>query len=119
MADINWDEKALAVWLTAVEEELIPDLAREVADMARAIAPVRKRVTGVPVWAKHGHPGVPGRLKASVDWAMGRDSFGVYADVGSLWYGRFMDPPARQLHHLIPFLPSSLYFVVQGRSYYL
>lgn len=119
MADISWDEKALAVWLTAVEEDLIPDLAREVSEVAHAIAPIRKRVSGVPVWAHHGHIGLPGRLKASVDYAVDRDSFGLYADIGSLWYGRFLDPPARQLHHVIPFLPSALYFVVQGRTYYL
>jgi hypothetical protein len=63
--------------------------------------------------------GVPGRLKASVDWYVGHDFLGPYADIGSLWYGRFMDPPAKQLHHIVPFLPTALFFVVDGRSYYL
>lgn len=119
MADISWDERALAVALFNIEETLIDDLAQQVAEVAAAIAPVRRRVSGVPVWAKHGRPGIPGALKASVGYQVDADSFGPYADIGSLWYGRFLDPPAKQLHHVFPFLPSALYFVVQGRTYYL
>ena len=117
MAEVQWDQRALSLYLVAAEEELLPEIAADVADVARAIAPVRLRHFSVPRWAKHGYVGVPGRLKASVDWNMGRDFLGPYADVGSLWYGRFMDPPARQLHHLIPFLPSALYFTVDGQNY--
>lgn len=119
MIDVHWDDRALEVYLTTAEEDLLPGIASDVADVARAMAPVRMRHTPVPRWAKHGYVGVPGRLKGSVAWYMGRDIVGPYADVGSLWYGRFLDPPAKQLHHMIPFLPTALYMVVDGRHYYL
>lgn len=119
MVDLEWDQQALSVWLVAVEEPLLERIAVEVEDVARSIAPVRVRRTAVPRWAKQGYVGVPGRLKASVQHSLGSDPVGPYADVAALWYGRFMDPPARQLHHLIPFLPSALMMVVDGRDYYL
>lgn len=114
-----WDERALVVWIDAIEEALIPGLAEQVEETARSIAPVRARHTSIPSYAHHGYVGVPGHLKASVGSNVDRDKFGLYADIYSLWYGRFLDPKARQLHRLYPFLPSSLYFVVQGRTYYL
>lgn len=116
---VDWDDRALELYLTTAEEELLPEIASEVADVARSIAPVRIRHTPIPAWARHGYVGTPGHLKASVMWYMGKDFLGPYADVGSLWYGRFMDPPARQLHHIVPFLPTALYLVVDGRHYYL
>jgi hypothetical protein len=119
MADVVWDERALEMLYAEVDAIVLPELATDVADVARAIAPVRVRRTSVPRYAKHGYVGMPGRLKASVQWDIGRDYIGPYADIAALWYGRFLDPPARQLHHLIPFLPSALFMVVEGRSFYL
>lgn len=117
MADVNVDERALDIYLSAVATNLIGDLAQEVADLAHALAPVRTRRTAVPTWARRGYVGVPGRLKASVAMEMGRDNLGIYADVTALWYGRFMDPKASQLHYLRPFLPTALYTTVAGRVY--
>lgn len=118
MADIQWNQPAIDEYLTVVELEHLPLLADEVASLARTLAPVRLRRTPVPRWAKRGRVGTPGHLKASVVWAVGQDLAGPYADVGSLWYGRFMDPKARQLHFLRPFLPSALEWTIDGRTYY-
>ena len=119
MADITWDDRALSVYLVNAEEALLPRIATEVADVARQLAPVRVRHTPVPPWAKHGYVGVPGKLKASVQWSMDTDYVGPYADVAALWYGRFMDPPAKQIKRLIPFLPSALMITVDGRDYHI
>lgn len=119
MVDINWDERALSVFLADVDLATLEMLVPQVEQVARDIAPIRARRTTVPPWAKRGYVGVPGRLKASVGSEIGHDLLGYYGDVSALWYGRFLDPPARQLHHVVPFLPSALYFVVQGRVFYL
>lgn len=120
MADIQvlWDQAALAVWLHDIEAEHLPLLADEVASLARTLAPVRTRHTSVPRWARKGYIGRPGYLKGSVDFSVGQDFQGFYADVGSLWYGRFMDPKAKQLHYLRPFLPSALEWTLDGRVFY-
>ncbi len=117
--DVIWNQGALDVLYADVAEHVLPILAGETADMARTMAPVRIRRTAVPRWADEGHVGMPGRLKASVQWEMGRDEEGEYADVAALWYGRFLDPPAKQLHHKIPFLPSALELVCNGREFHL
>lgn len=104
--DVSWDEAALSVYLTEVELALLPDLTSSVEDTARAIAPMSagpKR----------------GKLKASVRSDVGQDYLGWYGDVIALWYGRFLDPKARQLRRLYPFLPSALYFTLSGREYFL
>lgn len=62
---------------------------------------------------------MPGRLKASVRHEFGTDVIGYYGEVHALWYGRFLDPKARQLHRLYPFLPTALYTVVAGRRFEL
>lgn len=116
---IDWDQRALDRLYSDVSAEVLPDLAYEVESVARDIAPVRARHTAVPHWAKHGYVGMPGRLKASVQTEFGEDILGLYADVAALWYGRFLDPKARQLHRLHPFLPSALYMVVDGKNYFL
>jgi hypothetical protein len=116
--DIHWDQGALSMWLTAIEERHLPLLAAEVEQLAYMLAPIRERRSAVPRWAKKGYVGRPGKLKASVTSEMGRDFLGPYADVGSLWYGRFMDPKAKQLHSMIPFLPSALEWTLDGRVYH-
>lgn len=103
MTRIEWNTNVLAIELLEIEEPLLRELAEEVAGVARSIAPMRR----------HG-----GRLKASVHTNVGEDEFGLYGDVISLWYGRFLDPKARQLHRLYPFLPSSLYFVIAGQQFF-
>lgn len=118
MAEIQWDQRALSMWLTTIEEIHLPGLADEVEQLAYMLAPVRTRTTAVPRWAKKGYVGRPGHLKASVTSYMGSDFLGVFADVGSLWYGRFMDPKAKQLHTTIPFLPSALEWTLDGRVFY-
>jgi hypothetical protein len=118
VADITWDDAATEEFLRDVVLSHFPELAEEVAHAAYALAPVRTRRTAVPRWAKQGYVGMPGHLKASVDWSMGEDLLGVYAEVGSLWYGRFMDPKARQLHAKRPFLPSALEWTLDGRVYH-
>lgn len=104
--EVDWDQDATDRYLMAVAEELLPMLADDVAGTARRISP---RSSGPR----------SGRLRASVTTAEGQDSDGAYADVISLWYGRFMDPKARQLHRLHPFLPTALLTEIDGRTYYL
>jgi hypothetical protein len=121
MADVTveWNDGEADQFLTAVEEYLMPHIADEVHWRAEALAPVRIRRTPVPKWAKLGYVGVSGRLKASVVVWDGVDSGGRYWNVGALWYGRFMDPKARQLHYLRPFLVTALRETVEGRVYHL
>lgn len=117
--ELSWDERALATYLLSVEEGLLHEIVPQVEEVARVLAPVRTRRTAVPPWAKHGYVGVPGRLKASVHSEFDRDVYGPYGDVVALWYGRFLDPKASQLHRLYPFLPTALYETVAGRVYRL
>lgn len=119
LPEITWDDRALAMYLVAVSEELLPEIATEVETLARALAPVRVRRTPLPPGSKRGHVGVPGRLKASVQSSVDRDYFGPYADIAALWYGRFLDPPAKQIKRIIPFLPTALMVTVDGREYHL
>lgn len=114
---INWNEAQADAYLDAVAQSLIPGIADEVRAVAEALAPVRRRHGPVPKWAKRGYVGIPGRLKASVMSWDGVDSDGHYWNVGGLWYGRFMDPKARQLHFLRPFLVTALRSTVDGRIY--
>lgn len=118
VGELNWDERALASYLLLIQEGLLEEIVPQVEQVARDLAPVRTRHTPVPPWARHGYVGVPGRLKASVHSEFGRDLYGPYGDVVALWYGRFLDPKARQLHRLYPFLPTALYTTVAGRVYY-
>ena len=117
--ELKWDERALESYLLSVEEGLLAEIVPRVEETARALAPVRVRHTPIPKWAKHGYIGTPGHLKASVHSEFGRDIYGPYGDVVALWYGRFLDPKARQLFRLYPFLPTALYTEVAGRVYYL
>lgn len=117
MAEISWDDRALSLYLVAASEELLPQIAFDVEIVARSLAPVRVRRTPLPPSSKRGSVGLPGKLKASVTSYTGRDYLGPYADIAALWYGRFMDPPARQIKRLIPFLPSALMITVDGRDY--
>jgi hypothetical protein len=119
MVDISWDAYALSLYILEVDAALLPRIASEVEDTARAIAPIRGRRTPIPRWAKKGYIGVPGRLKASVQSHVDQDHIGPYADVAALWYGRFLDPPARQIKRDIPFLPTALMWTVDGREYHL
>jgi hypothetical protein len=115
---LDWDERALATYLAGIQEGLLEEIVPQVEQVARDLAPVRTRHTPVPSWAKRGYVGTPGRLKASVHSEYGIDTYGPYGDVVALWYGRFLDPKARQLHRLYPFLPTALYTTVAGRVYY-
>jgi hypothetical protein len=117
VADITWDDRALELYLAGVSTEVLHVLAPQVATVATALAPVRLRHTAVPRWAKKGYVGTPGHLRASVDTSYGRDGIGFYADVSALWYGRFMDPKARQLHYTRPFLPTALFSVIAGQRF--
>ena len=116
MAEITWDYRALDIMVARVSAEILPELASEVADYARAIAPVRVPRTFV---RRTKAPGMPGRMKASVQHSVDTDYIGPYADIAALWYGRFLDPPAKQLHHLYPFLPTALVTVVGGKEYHV
>jgi len=116
---IEWNDGEADQFLTAVEEFLMPHIADDVHARAEELAPVRVRHTPIPRWAKRGYVGVPGRLKASVVSWDGTDSGGRYWNVGALWYGRFLDPPARQLHYLRPFLVTALMTTVDGSVYTL
>jgi hypothetical protein len=115
---IDWDQRALDRLYADVSADVLPELAHEVEDVARSLAPVRIRRTTVPRSAKHGYVGIPGRLKASVQSEFGEDLLGPYADVAALWYGRFLDPKAKQLHRLHPFLPTALFLVAEGKDFY-
>jgi hypothetical protein len=90
-AQIRWNVNALAFADLYAEEHVLPKAAEMVAVQARTIGPIRT-----------------GKLKASVGWELGSDGEGPFADVYALWYGRFMDPKAKQLKRLHPFLPTSL-----------
>ena len=123
MADVTveWDDQQTDAMLDMVALDVLTALRYEVAETARAIAPVRLRHTTVPRWAKRGYVGVPGHLKASVFSDDGRDGPGPdgrYADIAALWYGRFLDPPARQLKGIKPFLPTALFMVCDGAEFY-
>jgi hypothetical protein len=115
---IDWDQRALDRLYTDVSDEVLPELAFEVEAIARSLAPVRARRTAVPKTARYGYVGIPGRLKASVQTEFGEDLISRYADVAALWYGRFLDPKARQLRRLYPFLPTALFLVVEGKDFY-
>jgi hypothetical protein len=116
--DIEINEPAFDALLRDVSRDLIADLATATADTARGLAPVQHRTD--PMVRHRRPPGHGGTLKASVTTIEGDDDDGTpYADVASMWYGRFLDPRARQLHRLYPFLPSALYDAVDGRTFYL
>ncbi len=97
---------------------MLPPLAQEVEDVARALAPIRGHHTPRGK-SKRMRGGTGGNLKASVQSSIDHDEQGAYADIAALWYGRFLDPPARQIIRRIPFLPSALEMVIDGRNYYL
>lgn len=105
MTRIDINAHVLAIELLEVEQSVVLELSEEVATVARSIAPMRRGPRG-------------GALKASVRAVSGEDEYGPYGDVISLWYGRFLDPKARQLHRLYPFLPSALYFVIAGKEFF-
>lgn len=107
-AEIHWNDTVLAVELANVSWDVIRELTHDTAVLAQAIAPVRMRHTPLPPRSKR-HIGSGGSLKASVHEEYGEDAEGKYGDVVALWYGRFLDPPARQLHRLHPFLPTALF----------
>lgn len=119
MADIVWDDGALAEYLLLADNAVVDELAPQVEALAFGLAPVGARRAPVPQFVHHPTHGHGGHLKASVHWDKGRDSEGIYADIISLWYGRFMDPKARQMHYKRPFLPTALYTVCQGRVLHL
>lgn len=116
MVAIDWDEQALDLFFVELDHRLLPVLAQEVADMATSLAPVRGQHASQRVRDSMRKRGVGGNLKASVQWSVDEDLQGPYADIAALWYGRFLDPPARQLHRLIPFLPTALETVIDGRT---
>ena len=115
---IDWDVPVTDEYLRQASIAVVTELAPRVDAVATALAPVLTRHTPVPRWVKRKNHGHGGHLKASVHWAQSEDSEGIYADILSLWYGRFMDPKAEQLHYKRPFLPTALYAVVQGRVLY-
>jgi hypothetical protein len=117
--DVQWDQSALEVWLTSVSEEMLPDMAEEVATAARALAPVRTKKVAYHGRVRSHQGGAGGALKASVVTSTDRDYEGPFADIAALWYGRFLDPKARQLHALRPFLPTALISTLDGRDFYL
>jgi len=102
---LHWDNSALAYGeLQRLGAEVLPQVATDVAD--RAI-----ELSGAYHLWRH-----TGDLTRSIGWELGHDTIGYYADVSSVWYGRFLDPKASQLHFLRPLLPSSL-DVVNGKTY--
>jgi hypothetical protein len=115
--DLEWDGAALEAMLVEISEEMLPGLAQEVEDTVRAYAPVRTKKVAYHGRVRHHQGGAGGALKESVQSDMGTDFEGPYADIAALWYGRFLDPKARQLHHLIPLLPSALFDVIEGRNF--
>jgi hypothetical protein len=105
VADLKWNVQALAMGqLIGIGSDLLPQVAQDVADKASAYSFAYR------LW-RH-----TGELTRSIGWTVGVDAFGDYADVGSVWYGRFLDPKARQLFSLRPLLPSALE-VINGRTY--
>ncbi len=119
MVDIQWDNRALAEFTVAAERAVVGELAPQVEALAFGLAPVGVRRVPVPAFVHHPTHGHGGHLKASVHSEISQDSEGVYADIIALWYGRFMDPKARQLRYKRPFLPTALYTVCQGRVLHL
>lgn len=117
---LDWDERALESFVLTVQMGLLQEIVPQVEEVARVIAPVRKRRTPMTP-AQRARPvrRPRGALKASVHSEYGRDMFGPYGDVVATWYGRFLDPKARQLYRLYPFLPTALYTTVAGRVYYI
>jgi hypothetical protein len=110
---VEWNTAAEAALMDTVAAQLLPMLTQDVFAVAEAIAPVKA------AHATYSGGPRPGKLKASVHWSLGQDTIGPYGDVASLWYGWFLDPKARQLHRLYPFLPTALNTALAGRRYYL
>lgn len=117
--DIVWDIPVTNAFLREAETVIVRVLAPQVDAVAQSLAPVLTRHTPVPQWVRRKSHGHGGHLKQSVRFDVSEDSEGVYGDVIALWYGRFLDPKARQLHYKRPFLPTALYTVCQGRVLYL
>jgi hypothetical protein len=113
--DIEPNEAAFEALLHDVSQAVVSDLATATADTARGLAPVQHRTD--PRVRHRRPPGHGGTLKASVSTMEDNEAGEPYADVMSMWYGRFLDPKARQLHRLYPFLPSALYDAVDGRTF--
>lgn len=102
---INWDNSALAyATLQQIGAQALPQVARDVADRAIELS------GDYHLW-RH-----TGDLTRSIGWDISHDALGYYADVSAIWYGRFLDPKASQLHFLRPLLPSSLE-VINGKTY--
>jgi len=102
---IHWDNTALAYGqLQQLGADVLPQVARDVATRAIELS------ADYHLW-RH-----TGDLTRSIGWDLGHDTIGYYADVSAIWYGRFLDPKARQLHFLRPLLPSSLE-VINGKTY--
>lgn len=105
MTYLRWETQALATGdLIGIGSNLLPQVATDVANRALELAPLYR------MW-RH-----TGELVRSIGWEIDRDYFGYYADVSAVWYGRFLDPKASQLHFLRPLLPSSLE-IINGRRY--
>lgn len=102
---LHWDNTALAYgYLQGIAGSVLPQVAADVATHAIGLSAAYR------LW-RH-----TGELTRSIDWDLGHDTIGYYADVSSAWYGRFLDPKASQLHFLRPLLPSSLE-VINGKTY--
>ena len=118
MADIIINEAAFDALLHDVTHIVLDQLSADVLDIARVIVPVQHRTDPL---IHHHHPPGGGRLKASVTRIVsdsGTSDDDAYAIIGGLFYGRFLEPKARQLHYTRPFLPTALVEGVDGRVFY-
>jgi hypothetical protein len=102
--DFRWLDNEANIFMTGLTERLAEQIASEVETIALAIAPMSRGPKR-------------GKLKASVGHRIEHDYKGVSGIVYSLWYGRFLDPKARQLRRLYPFLPTALHTVIAGNRF--
>lgn len=117
MADIEWDDAAIHDLLYSMDGPVgryLTEKMLELDAIVRASAPVQARHNWS--WGRHStsyEPRSLGYLKGSVHPHMGYTKSGkLFAGVNAA-YGPalFLEKPADQLHHKIPFMSAPLYAV--------
>lgn len=115
--DVNWDEAALEDLLHSIDGpvgQFLTEKAESMADLVKADAPLQKPQNWS--WGKNSTSYMPrsfGYLKASVRPKVGYTKDGTLYGGVNAFYGPtlFLERPARQMHHVYPFMSDALYSV--------
>lgn len=92
MSELIWDQAALFAVLNSPSGFVARDLARR----AVLVESEAKRIASQPPPSRRGTgPSVrTGRLRSSITWALGEDSGGIYADIGTnVEYAPYLEDP--------------------------